>query len=192
MSMGRRYNRADHILFLLEQEDDLEITSEMRQHYHIRTQEHIDRVAANMKQFVGVTGAKLSQLEAIGEAHDQSKFDPVERVGYIWITEKYRAQREGDEFNPTPRIKDMMERASEHHVHHNKHHPEAHRDPNEMSYLDLMEMVADWTAMSQELGQNGGSAKEWAKENIKKWDFNEGMKKKIFTLIDVLDSKNGV
>ena len=30
-----------------------------------------------------------------------------------------------------------------------------------MTEVDLIEMVCDWTAMSQEFGQDGGSARGW-------------------------------
>ena len=43
-----------------------------------------------------------------------------------------------------------------------------------MSSLDLVEMVCDWTAMSQEYKQ--GSCIGYVKENIDKWGFSEAKK----------------
>jgi hypothetical protein len=61
-----------------------------------------------------------------------------------------------------------------------------------MSVLDMIEMVCDWTAMSQELGQ-GGSARQWADKNIGvRWKFDKAHADMIYNMIDWLDEKNGV
>ena len=39
-----------------------------------------------------------------------------------------------------------MKLAIQHHVTTNRHHPEFHADANDMSDVDLIEMVCDWTA----------------------------------------------
>ena len=47
-----------------------------------------------------------------------------------------------------------------------------------MSTLDLVEMVSDWTAMSQEYKQK--SCVGYVKEHIDDWGFSEEKKKLIF------------
>ncbi len=58
-------------------------------------------------------------------------------------------------------MEDSVRSAIEHHVTTNRHHPDFHADPNDMSDVDLIEMVCDWTAMAQEFEQDGGSARGW-------------------------------
>jgi hypothetical protein len=53
-----------------------------------------------------------------------------------------------------------------HHLTTNRHHPEAHARPDDMTPVDLAEMVCDWTAMAQEYGENGGSARGWADKTL--------------------------
>lgn len=57
-----------------------------------------------------------------------------------------------------------MKPALDHHYAHNRHHPECHADGvNDMTLIDLIEMVCDWTA----------SAKRNASGDVRKGlDFN--------------------
>ena len=55
----------------------------------------------------------------------------------------------------------------------------------------MVEMVCDWTAMSQEYGEK--SCRKWVTENIdKKFKFSEERKKEIWEVIEYLDKVNGV
>jgi hypothetical protein len=68
----------------------------------------------------------------------------------------------------------------------NRHHPEFHADPNDLSNVDLIEMVCDWTAMAQEFGQ--GSARGWADKTIgKRVAFNAEKRRFIDQMIAELD-----
>lgn len=55
---------------------------------------------------------------------------------------------------------------------------------NDMTDVDIAEMIADWEAMSQELG---GNTKEWADKNIGRWNFNKHQKELIYKLISTLE-----
>jgi hypothetical protein len=58
-----------------------------------------------------------------------------------------------------------------------------------MSDVDLIEMVCDWTAMSQEFDQDGGSARVWADKTIgNRVHFNDDKRRFIYEMIDLLDS----
>jgi hypothetical protein len=51
-------------------------------------------------------------------------------------------------------------------------------------------MVCDWTAMAQEFGQDGGSARGWADRIIgKRVAFNAEKRRFIYQIIKVLDSQ---
>ena len=70
----------------------------------------------------------------------------------------------------------------------NRHHPEFHADPNDMSDVDLIEMVCDWTAMAQEFSQDGGSARGWADKTIgKRIAFDAEKRRFIYRMIEDLD-----
>ena len=71
----------------------------------------------------------------------------------------------------------------------NRHHPDFHADPNDMTDVDLIEMVCDWTAMSQEFGQDGESARGWADKTIgERLHLNEDRRQFVYAMIELLDS----
>ena len=81
-----------------------------------------------------------------------------------------------------------MKLAIHHHVTSNRHHPEAYADPNDMSYVDLIEMVCDWTAMAQEFGE--GSARGWADKTIgRRVAFSAEKRRFIYRMIEELDRR---
>ena len=96
-----------------------------------------------------------------------------------------------------------MNNASNMHVNSNSHHPECHsnqtdnlinrddrdRPPEEMvdatkmTDLDIAEMVADWSAMSEEKGTN--TPMEWADKNVNiRWKFKKEQKELIYKLMN--------
>ena len=99
-----------------------------------------------------------------------------------------------DEYIPPDGVEEEMKLASKNHITSNKHHPEYWvdgdidemgnpLDASGMSNDAIAEMVADWCAMSEELGKN--TPKEWADDNVgTKWEFTEEQKKLIYELIE--------
>ena len=58
-----------------------------------------------------------------------------------------------------------------------------------MTDVDLIEMVCDWTAMSLEFGQDGGSARGWADKTIgQRLQLNDDRRDFVYRMIDLLDS----
>lgn len=139
---------------------------EIMERFKWRTRDHISRVAANLHRVAQVFDAHSEELSGRAKVHDASKFGPVERIAYAWLTEFHRCRRSGEEFAYPEGVQAHVERAICHHVTSNRHHPEYHSDPNDMSEVDLIEMVCDWSAMAQELGQDGSSARSWADKTI--------------------------
>jgi hypothetical protein len=172
-------------------EDPLpEPTPEMVQNYEDRTARHIKLVADNLLQLANHR-EDAQELQQRAETHDQSKYGSEERLPYIWLTEFHRCKNDGLPFEYPPGVQETVRGATWHHISTNSHHPEAHDSPTDMRELDLIEMVCDWTAMAQELGENGGSAKSWADKNIgSKWEFDEQQVKFIYRIIEELDSLN--
>ena len=103
-------------------------------------------------------------------------------------------------------LKPKLTMATEHHVKHNRHHPESHTDATEtisredrdkapkkkvdgtaMLDLDVGEMTADWMAMSEE---KGGTPKAWADKNVGvRWEFSKHQQDLIYGLIDAVWDK---
>ncbi len=166
-----------------------EPTPEMVSFYDRRTREHIERVRCCI-QLIAASSDHAEELVARGEVHDASKFGPEERIPYIWLTEFHRCRRNGSPFSYPAGIEAQVEMAIAHHMGHNRHHPEYHSDANDMSKADLIEMVCDWTAMAQEFGQDGGSARGWADKTIgTRVHFNEEKRFFVYKIIVQLDAK---
>jgi hypothetical protein len=164
-----------------------EPTLEMLAFYERRTNEHIERVRRCLALLAKITDDGEELIER-ARVHDASKFGPQERVPYVWLTEYHRCRRNGEPFEYPEGMAEKVKLAIHHHVTTNRHHPEFHTDPNDMSDVDLIEMVCDWTAMAQEFGQDGGSARGWADKTIgKRVEFNAEKRQFIYRMIEELD-----
>jgi hypothetical protein len=165
----------------------IEPTPQMIAFSERRTTEHIERVRRCLTLLAAVTDHGGELLER-ARVHDASKFGIEERIPYVWLTEYHRCRRMGEPFEYPKGVEEQVKRAIHHHVTSNRHHPEFHADPNDMSDVDLIEMVCDWTAMAQEFGQDGGSARGWADRTIgKRVAFNEDKRRFIYQMIEELD-----
>jgi hypothetical protein len=167
--------------------DPIQPTPEMLAFYERRTGEHIERVRRCLTLMARVTdyGEELTERAKV---HDASKFGPEERLPYVWLTEYHRSRRNGEPFEYPTGVAERVKLAIHHHVTTNRHHPEFHADPNDMSDVDLIEMVCDWTAMAQEFGQDGGSARGWADKTVgKRVAFSAEKRRFIYQVIEELD-----
>jgi hypothetical protein len=162
-------------------------TAEMIEFSDRRTNEHIARVARSLMLLAKVTEYGDELVER-AKVHDASKFGPEERIPYVWLAEHHRHRRNCEPFEYPPRIEEQVQRAIHHHVTTNRHHYQFHADPNDMTDVDLIEMVCDWTAMSQEFDQDGGSARGWADKTIgNRVEFNATKAEFIYKMIAELD-----
>ena len=155
--------------------------------YERRTWEHIERVRKCLTLLADVD-ERGGELQARAAAHDASKFGPEERIPYVWLTEYHRCRRAGEAFAYPEGVAEDVVSATRHHVTTNRHHPEFHADPNDMTEVDLIEMICDWTAMSQEFGQDGGSARGWADKAIgSRLMLDDPKRQFVYTIIEKLD-----
>jgi Family of unknown function (DUF5662) len=163
-------------------------TPEMAAFYERRTEEHIERVRRCLTVMASVT-EYAKELSERARIHDASKYEPEERIPYIWLTEFHRCRRAGEPFTYPDGMEECVRAAIEHHVTSNRHHADFHADPNDMTDVDLIEMVCDWTAMSQEFGQDGGSARGWADKMIgKRLHLNDERRQFVYAMIELLDA----
>jgi hypothetical protein len=105
------------------------------------TMRHIEKVRNYLNLVVG-------NLLSRAEKHDQSKLESPEVELFTEFTPKLAACTYGsEEYNG---FKKSMGAALEHHYARNSHHPEHHKHGiNDMTLLDLMEMLVDWKAASE-------------------------------------------
>lgn len=164
----------------------MEPTQEMKDFFKQRTDKHISYVNTNCQKLANIHPDIKSELLKRGYIHDESKYGQSEYVPYVWLTWKYKIEGEGKKFKyPSKEIEKVVDSAWKIHSQSNSHHPEYHNNPNDMTTVDLAEMVCDWHGMSMELG---GTTKEWADKTVgKKWKFDDKNKDIIYGFIDNLD-----
>jgi hypothetical protein len=108
-------------------------------------------------------------LEQRGLMHDESKFSTNEFPGFTRINATAREHPYGSK-----EYKDSLsaERATiDHHTSHNSHHPEFFDKPSDMGWLDIIEMVCDWSAANRAYGNTS-----WTKSleiNKNRFNFTE-------------------
>jgi hypothetical protein len=99
---------------------------------------HIRSVQALLYEIIGLLNDRC-------ERHDESKLCSPEKEAFDEFTPRLRSLTYGsDEYKACLA---EMRAALDHHYAHNSHHPEHYADGvNGMDLLDLVEMLADWTA----------------------------------------------
>lgn len=169
------------------------IHPKMKQHYFDRTKSHIESVQKFYSDFIKSNRDYFS--EDFGK-HDLIKFEDNEIVPYIATTWQYYCKDNNIKFEISKELQLLMNFATEHHVKNSSHHPEYWLkdksrqtiptndrdkfDPNALETIDvsetmpksaIVEMCADWCAMSKE---RGNTPFEWVEKVIdKRWKFGK-------------------
>jgi len=178
---------------------NVEPTLEMKEHFAERTQRHIDLVNKYLEKMSEVCDYDFDD-------HDESKFQSPEYKPYLFVSWEYRCKDKDEEYEIPAEWQDKCHEATGHHVKTNKHHPEywddsidgdpinekdrnkppeTVTDATKMPPQYVLEMVADWCAMSEEMGSN--TPKEWADENVDvRWKFSSDQKDLIYKTIDLI------
>lgn len=165
-----------------------EPTEEMTEFFVSRTKYHISLVQRHMKSLAGILPHGEELIER-GTKHDESKWSEEEMIPYTWLTHFHKCKRDGQSLVYPDGVEKAIKKAMTHHIAHNRHHHEFHQDPNNMTEIDLIEMVCDWTAMSEELNQDSHSAKWWADKVVgKKINLNREKSIFLYNTIALLDS----
>lgn len=166
-------------------------TQEMMSLFEERSRLHMALVNKNLLLMEGYLGCNIDELKQRGLQHDISKHHEPERTAYIWMTWMYYCKNKDTAFTYPPGVEKIVILGHQKHIHHNLHHPEAHHLPDAMSELDIVEMVADWMAISQENPHSTINCLLWAKQNIdKKWQFSLAKKQLIFTTINEMHHRS--
>lgn len=152
-----------------------------------RTERHRSLVAKYLRKAAPVF---ISPEDAVsmGKNHDSSKYVYPELIPYVLINRSYFLKDAGLSTALVDQFSDQMNEATLHHIVHNPHHPEywcpevpslnrKNRDEvpdrivdaTKMERWAMVEMVADWCAMSEE---RGTSPFDWYNKNVgKRWKF---------------------
>ncbi len=192
---------------------------EKEKYFEERTNLHIGLVQKYAK-LIGEAVPELAGVIQQASHHDDSKLQEPERTPYISITWRHKQEKLVGAHNPikgqgyqTPGLlaKDDENKATLHHVRTNSHHPEAHLkdksqaniDPHDrnksvkcidasgMPDIDVAEMVADWSAMSEELKKN--TAREWFNtQKDVRWHFSPHQEELIDRLLKVVEGEKNV
>jgi hypothetical protein len=174
----------------------------MKNWFETRTARHIKLVQKYCQKLSTYDDGKYEELIKRGEIHDQSKYKDPEIEPYIYTTWQYKCKDDGVEFECPEGMDEKMNKATEHHVKNNAHHPEFHSkkevdlinredrdkppeemiDATEMTDLDLAEMCCDWVSMSEE---KGNTPRGWADKNVNvRWKFDDEQEELIYELLD--------
>jgi len=158
------------------------ISFEMEQYFLKRTKHHISLVKKNIEHFINNWYYPYGLRERALK-HDRSKFEEPERTGYIYRTWESYCILNNIEFS---RPKEIVKEAVDHHLKNNSHHPEFFSCPNDMSDIDIIEMVCDWVAMGEEFGEK--SILPFADRVLdRKYKFHNEKVKKIYSYINLLE-----
>lgn len=132
---------------------DSDYPPEAEQYFQTRTEKHIALVKHNLSLWAKKYPELANELYQRGETHDKSKFVDPERTPYIWRSWLVYCTLNNIPFKCPEGMSAKINYAMSHHSHHNRHHPEYHLDLESMSQIDLIEMICDWKANSQEFGE---------------------------------------
>lgn len=127
------------------------------------TSSHIERVGGFLFELAN------SLVERAGD-HDKSKFEEPEFSIFVEFTPKLAALTYGsDEYKGAL---EQMQPALEHHYAHNRHHPEHFpRGVNNMTLVDLIEMLCDWKAAT--MRHNDGDITKSLEINKKRFGISD-------------------
>ena len=193
------------------------ISDDMRKFFTLRTRAHlylVNKWHNKIAKLSVVHGwpVDLALFNQERDDHDQGKWEDPEVTPYILLTWRYEQRRRGGDLELPESIKEAIHKATFHHIKSHRHHPEFWDETSTLETLNkndrdkpsgvvvdgtkmpmtyVAAMVADWMAMSEELG---GHPAKWAKDNIGvRWSFTDEQERLIYNIIErVWDQQNYV
>lgn len=182
------------------------ITEEMTRFFRLRTRAHLYLVHKWSNNIASLKRTYVDEklLNEERDIHDSCKWIDPEFTPYVLITWRYEMKCRGQNFILPEEINDALHEATFHHIKNHKHHPEfwddqvtidslnkcdrdtpsAGRkvDGTKMPMTYVAAMVADWLAMSEELGS---CPYDWIKKNVGiRWDFTPNTVEFIYSLVE--------
>lgn len=118
------------------------------------------------------------------EDHDSTKLESPELEGFAAVTPKLAKSTYGsEEYNSF--LKELKP-ALDHHYSRSRHHPEHHKDGiNDMTIIDLIEMLADWKAST--IRHRDGNLKKSIEINQNRFNITPQLTAILENSIDLFD-----
>lgn len=143
----------------------------------VETQKHIEKVRKYIRFFT-------DKLTTRGENHDASKLNSPEIELFAEHTERLSEIEYGsDEYKNEL---EALKPALDHHYAVNKHHPQHWKNGiNDMSLLDLVEMIADWKASSER--HNSGNLLKSIEINSKRFGISNQLTQILLNTAKIME-----
>jgi hypothetical protein len=102
---------------------------------------HVSEVQENLEIIA-------SELRKRGFAHDRTKFQELEFDAFVSTRDKFKKSNYGTK--EYQECIDIVKPAVDHHYQNNRHHTGFHKNGiNDMTLIDIIEMVCDWQAAAR-------------------------------------------
>jgi phage-related protein (TIGR01555 family) len=124
------------------------------------------------------------ELRSRARTHDASKMSRPEQRWFVWNTHRYRCAALGVQYDEPGEVSETVRNAVQFHKARNRHHPEYHESPADMTDVDLAELAADWSAVSAE---NGSSAIDWLDKTSDRFAFTDDQVDKLRRFIEAIE-----
>lgn len=146
---------------------------------NVETQKHIE----NVRKFIRFMTDKLTQR---GVDHDASKLASPEAEIFAQYTKKLASLTfDSQEYKE---CLEAMKPAIDHHYGQNRHHPEHFTaGVNDMTLIDIVEMLCDWKAAS--MRQNDGNLLKSIEVNAKRFKIDGQLKQILINTAKSLDEQ---
>lgn len=145
----------------------------------VETMKHIEKVRKYLKVFT-------DKITNRGIEHDRVKMESPEVEIFAEFTPKLAGTTYGSEEYNTY-LKEMKV-ALDHHYANCRHHPEHFaKGINEMTLVDLIEMLADWKAASE--CQNNGNILKSIEMNAQRFGYDDQLKQILLNTIRMLEEQ---
>ena len=146
----------------------------------LETWAHIETVRKYIKVFTD----KLTQC---GIDHDKTKLESPEAEGFAKVNEKLKTLTYG-----TPEYEENLKELQttlQHHYAKNKHHPEHYKNGvNDMTLIDLLEMMADWKASTYR--QHDGNLLQSLEKNAERYGISKQLLQILKNTAVLLDEED--
>lgn len=145
----------------------------------VETMKHIEKVRKYLKVFT-------DKITNRGIEHDKVKLESPEVEIFAEFTPKLAGTTYGSEEYNTY-LKEMKV-ALDHHYANCRHHPEHFaKGINEMTLIDLIEMLADWKAASER--QNNGNILKSIEMNAQRFGYDDQLKQILLNTVRMLEEQ---
>lgn len=146
------------------------------------TRRHI----ANVAVFIGIV---IDLLRRKASEHDRTKLEDPELSTFTEFTEKLAGCTYGtDEYK---QFLQQMKPALDHHYARNRHHPEHYQNGvNDMTLVDVIEMVCDWKAAT--LRHNDGNILRSIEHNAQRFGIDSQLAAIMRNTVELFEHAEGV